>query len=542
MFTSIACQSLYSDLHVYMYTSFVTQVHQISYSELSSHFDHSQLPLTLGGTFTPGREPTYPFCSLKTTRPMAQRNRIQRSEGSGPTVTSLAQMFEKPSGESASAVESRKSPPSHTKPLPPTPQRLKPTGIQPILPQSPSQPAKKRSYHGNPQSNGNQPAPLSKPGVLKSLSTEAPLSNEDTGKVKGPPKPPSDRRPSSGNSKKPLCTRNSEPDVLSGVEAPNESTKTTGVQNQIKNWNQTIESKASEVSKPAVAVSVADGHKGFRKRDSDELLTASWSPNTQRPRGRAGSTGRVAKPLVPVQVRSNNPREADSHSSSGTKQPLLPRPTHGGKSKKVCASDYENFDQAPAPRKTSRSFDRDLGGSSYENIEVGPTQNPRIPQHTNGHDVVPVHYGKPGNSPHHGPSQSYENVTMATPTVPSPTDNNPPPSAAPPAPPPEYAVVGKKSNFAPTQKVSAEYDFVDFTPKHKPGEDGYASDDDTLFGKEGPPGQNVIYENFGPDKGNRLMTIEELERHIESKGAGGLAEEYLKIKNEPLKGPYSSCR
>ena len=87
------------------------------------------------------------------------------------------------------------------------------------------------------------PTPLSKPGILKSLCTEAPLSSEDTGKAKGPPKPPSDRRPSSGNNKKPLCTRNSEPDVLSGVEAPSESTKTTDVQNRIKTGIKRLKAK-----------------------------------------------------------------------------------------------------------------------------------------------------------------------------------------------------------------------------------------------------------------------------------------------------------
>ena len=70
-------------------------------------------------------------------------------------------------------------------------------------------------------------------------------------------------------------------------------------------------------------------------------------------------------------------------------------------------------------------------------------------------------------------------------------------------------------------------------------------DDDTLFGKEGPPGmqkQETIYENFGPDKGNKLMSIEELAAHVEKLGKGGLSTEYYRIRNEPITGAYKTCR
>lgn len=68
-------------------------------------------------------------------------------------------------------------------------------------------------------------------------------------------------------------------------------------------------------------------------------------------------------------------------------------------------------------------------------------------------------------------------------------------------------------------------------------------DDDTLFGKEGPPGnKETIYENFGPDKGHRQMTVEELEAHVETVGRKGLATEYFKIRNEPISGAHKACR
>ena len=68
-------------------------------------------------------------------------------------------------------------------------------------------------------------------------------------------------------------------------------------------------------------------------------------------------------------------------------------------------------------------------------------------------------------------------------------------------------------------------------------------DDDTLFGKEGPPGMmEMIYENFGPDKGNRAMTIEELADHVEKLGKKGLSTEYYRVRNEPITGLHKACR
>ena len=68
-------------------------------------------------------------------------------------------------------------------------------------------------------------------------------------------------------------------------------------------------------------------------------------------------------------------------------------------------------------------------------------------------------------------------------------------------------------------------------------------DDDTLFGEEGPPGmQENIYENFGPDKGNRQMNLKDMAAHVEKLGKNGLATEYCRIRNEPISGPHTACR
>ena len=61
-------------------------------------------------------------------------------------------------------------------------------------------------------------------------------------------------------------------------------------------------------------------------------------------------------------------------------------------------------------------------------------------------------------------------------------------------------------------------------------------DEGEILGAESTRKDEVIYENFGPDKGNRFMNASELEAYVSEKGNRGLSEEYFKIKNEPVTG------
>ena len=61
-------------------------------------------------------------------------------------------------------------------------------------------------------------------------------------------------------------------------------------------------------------------------------------------------------------------------------------------------------------------------------------------------------------------------------------------------------------------------------------------DEGEILSSESAKTDEIIYENYGPDKGNRWMTTSELEQYITEKGNKGLSEEYLKIKNEPVTG------
>ena len=52
----------------------------------------------------------------------------------------------------------------------------------------------------------------------------------------------------------------------------------------------------------------------------------------------------------------------------------------------------------------------------------------------------------------------------------------------------------------------------------------------------------IVYENFGPDDGNKWMSSHELEQYITKKRKTGLSSEYYKIKNEPLCGSADAFR
>ena len=52
----------------------------------------------------------------------------------------------------------------------------------------------------------------------------------------------------------------------------------------------------------------------------------------------------------------------------------------------------------------------------------------------------------------------------------------------------------------------------------------------------------TIYENYGPDKGNRWMNVDELQKYIKERGKSDLSSEYYKIKNQPLTGSAQAFR
>lgn len=67
-------------------------------------------------------------------------------------------------------------------------------------------------------------------------------------------------------------------------------------------------------------------------------------------------------------------------------------------------------------------------------------------------------------------------------------------------------------------------------------------DSEDFSGDESPAPKEVIYENFGLDKGNHDMSAEEMEKHLQQEGKKGISAEYLRIKNEPLAHPHTACK
>ena len=196
-----------------------------------------------------------------------------------------------------------------------------------------------------------------------------------------------------------------------------------------------------------------------------------------------------------------------------------------------------------AMASTNQSADV-IDGGEYENVVVKPLPDASSGR---GHQQAP---------PHQQPT-SYENVFIK----PSPKAQlGHAPLRPRPYQPPSSRLVKRSSSLD-------NYENVDFSPlslqlsqHHGPApppstaaplprpshsEERVLDDDDTLFGKEGPPGlkrEEVIYENFGPDDGNKYMSVEQMETHISKKEKKGLSAEYLRIKNEPLCGSYKACR
>ncbi len=138
-----------------------------------------------------------------------------------------------------------------------------------------------------------------------------------------------------------------------------------------------------------------------------------------------------------------------------------------------------------------------------------------------------------------GQQTRYENVLLKSTPVPSSATGNEDDA---------YENVEFTSSLpTPPKSSQSNYENVDIipSPSTSPQQGDESSDEEVCLGEveefAGPP-EEVIYENFGPDEGNRSMTVDELEKHISTKGKQGLSAEYLKVKNEPLMGMYRACR
>ena len=586
----------------------------VNHSDLLQRFPESQLPLSLGGSYIPGKEGIYPRHFIKKAMPVSARNQIQRMEGAGPpikihrepspkvspkhsppipphtsngiksdassshrTVNSLTKVFEsKPSstGEepisgnphsSADRLQNKLVSTPHTKPLPlPPPGNIKPSSLKSRAPQgkqNSQQPETSMSHSSKPlppNKSTGPPTPPTKPGAVKQGSGATDKTAESTEKTFQKAQPFSFHKEDADKTKtksefsfkgknrlKPQTSNSS----VNEKSSPSASWATgkSSISGRIRNFEQ-------QPTASGASGSVSDKKAPFVKADSADHISAGWSPrqNSDGERVRADSdcskpsAGKIKKPLVPVKLLSGEDNEqGDKQQHFRLKQqPLMPvsqPPTTSrgrGKNPVEKKTSYENHDLGSRVEKRPNS-------SEYENVQIGVLKIPQNPSKENC-DSIAVHTvggGLPGltgggasnGSPHRTRSNSqgeYQNVTVhpGNSRLFSPTSQQ-----------------RSLGNIAASNGGGGEYEVVEFRTKPqetKPQERvDESSDDETLFGQDGPPGlQEVIYENFGPDAGNKLMTVDELDRHVSSKGKDGLSAEYLKIKNEPLCGPYTSCR
>lgn len=528
------------------------------------------------------KEGVYPHHSIKKVTACTARNQIhiQKSEPSGSTnspqhspilpghspavngnnnevkvghrtVNSLAKVFDsKPADESLpeSTADHRLSyprgkvdPGPHTKPLPQTPPQLSKEKLYPSQGKPNTQPTNKplfpiKGHHlTNPPTLPVKPGSAKQGGVAFDGITE---SNEKTflksiksagkGVSKGLFKNHSSGNGAAANDSSSSSRRDTNESLsgrirnleASGVASSNTNTSTSG----------------SDKSPPLLKSGSEDVSLGSR------LLHRS----TDRHRARADSDGsrlspkNIKKPLVPMRLPIGEDREPVNEYDQPTsgsvpiqqrhfkhKSPQLSSANRGLKTEKKMSVDYENLElktQADSPINTRVT-------SEYENVEIGGAVYPKVPQSpkkSSNHDSSAAH--TPGDSRKPGASElfnkgEYENVKLP----PKPAHF----ASTPPSKPPHSA----------TPSSNGEYEVVNFLGKSQEEKVDPESDEDTLFGQDGPPGlQSAIYENFGPDEGNKLMSVDDLDKHVRSKGKDGLSAEYLKIKNEPLCGPYTSCK
>lgn len=194
-------------------------------------------------------------------------------------------------------------------------------------------------------------------------------------------------------------------------------------------------------------------------------------------------------------------------------------------------SDYENVDLGPSsPVKSKHSKAKDTKTSPPEprrrdgakDVKRGPRD------HTMDYENVAIHYTRSN-------SRSPESPKVA--------------SGQPSRGGGKRGKETKEKGGVASGKKRAprtRHQYENITILTESGPMPYLSDSDEevedFSGDESPAPEEVIYENFGSDKGNQYMSAEEMEKHLQQKGKKGMSVEYLRIKNEPLAHPYTACK
>ena len=524
-------------------SSFVLQIHFVNANDLCpKYFSASELPHSLGGSYVPGMVSQRGAPNTKPPPPPSS-TRLQHSNGDG--VNLLVKAFERGqlTTSAASTTSSGGSGPGPIRPQPPSPSQLKSKPI-PLARSSRGVPIPPPRHRPRGDSNGGQSTPSPATALKKQQSS----ANSDTS------------RSEHSKPRIPLLPR---------VGVANKSSVTSPSQ-QTKALPSTTQSASGKGESPTQSSAGVKGHsvgvvgggafashiRNFEKQltneeghgstkesvtsQADQRVRSTSSSSGSRQLIKQGSPNKMKRPLIPVKLLSaesvdshREKRSKDSGSAgsdsghsghhtdvvTATRVPRVP-PPHTHIQHVHSVSPYASSTVAMATTHQSSSYD---DGGEYENVEFeqesptgrGQQQAPPTPTLTN-----------------------YENVVVKPQQRPRPPQQQPPPI---PAPDDKYENV----DFSCVPPKTSQRNKGSTQLPRQPSEEHVSDDDDVLFGKEGPPGMKkdeVIYENFGPDAGNRHMSIDELEKHILKQEKKGLSAEYLKIKNEPLCGSYKASR
>ena len=531
------------------------QVHFVTAADLSSkYFTSAQLPHSLGGTYVPGPQRSH---SNPTSKPPAHHRHHANGEG----VTSLVKSIggsQLGTGHTPSSGNSPKPP----RPHPPLPHsRPKPVPPSKISRVGPITPPKGKSR------DGGGDLPLSQPPFRRQTGNGDLGHRGDSSKPRVPllPKP-------SGTSKPPSSSLQSVAPPPTMPSFPGKVGSPTRGSAGIKGHTGGAVSNGGELKSVASRI---------RKLENKKSSSHDWHGSTKdvdttaEERARSGSAGSQGGGSSGSQGGGSPSQSKQSSPSKGKKpqKPLIPVKLLSGDSaenhKEVRSKDSTNADRhvhSGRPGHVTTATKTERTSPRVPPPHAPPPPTPTQPQ---VHDVSPYASSAfaMGNTSHAHSSTNhahryedggeYENLEITQPAESSSGRGH---QQAQPAPSCYENVVVKKAHKPrpPVHRQSSiptasdTYENVEFQPlpskpssagPRPPSEEHVSDDDDVLFGKEGPPGMaEVIYENFGPDAGNKQMSVDELEKHIRSKESKGLSAEYLKIKNEPLCGRYTACR
>ena len=202
--------------------------------------------------------------------------------------------------------------------------------------------------------------------------------------------------------------------------------------------------------------------------------------------------------------------------------------------------DYENVDLSPLSAKLMKGPPKVQPDKRKETPKASSREAPRPagrdqpkkpPRDTAmGYENVAIHYVKSGSHSPEPPRMASGQARGGHKTSPQEGKEK----------------GGVASSVQPAAKKRHDYENISILTPTGPIpylQDTSSSEDSEDFsGDESPAPKEVIYENFGFEKGDLPMTADELESYLSQLEKKGISAEYLRIRNEPLAHPHTACK